>query len=343
MDLYQSLQCNVETKKFVSNADRDLVLGGLRRKMENKVCFDCSNRNPSWCSSSHGIFLCLDCATNHRGMGVHLSFVRSAEMDRFTHHQLMCMEIGGNSRARIYYKTQGHVVDYESKAAEKYRLQIHKEATDIIAKFRPELLEAELESKDTTNTLNKASSSSSNAVERSSPHGSHAHPIQPHKEVLKPKVVGPVSCTPVSTITTNQNVNQAATNKASVHAKKIDFDFDFDDEVFSGPAETKKKGHQSPIGGNSPMAQMPSKSSYSSTDFVTSMDNHENGEAMAHRLSKFQNATAISSNTFFDRPDLRDSSLAGIGSIAPSGGSPLSSAITSAKDLWHSFQSNIHK
>jgi hypothetical protein len=50
------------------------VLQELKSDDENNRCFECK---------SHSIYICLECSGKHRGLGVHLSFVRSISMDKW--------------------------------------------------------------------------------------------------------------------------------------------------------------------------------------------------------------------------------------------------------------------
>lgn len=73
------------------------------------------------CSLLSGVLLCLDCSSTHRGMGVHLTFVRSLDLDEWTQSQIDAMRLGGNGNARAYFRKHGITDLYGSKTDKKYK------------------------------------------------------------------------------------------------------------------------------------------------------------------------------------------------------------------------------
>lgn len=66
----------------------------------NKSCADCKrNKHPRWASWNLGIFICIRCSGIHRGMGTHISRVKSVDLDSWTDEQLQSMLRWGNARA----------------------------------------------------------------------------------------------------------------------------------------------------------------------------------------------------------------------------------------------------
>uniref|UniRef100_A0A1I7TM81 Arf-GAP domain-containing protein n=1 Tax=Caenorhabditis tropicalis TaxID=1561998 RepID=A0A1I7TM81_9PELO len=97
------LRGKVDPKKEEQERLQGFLLEMLKEE-ENKYCADCQAKTPRWAAWNLGVFICIRCAGIHRNLGVHISKVRSVNLDSWTPEQVQTMRVMGNERARQVYE-----------------------------------------------------------------------------------------------------------------------------------------------------------------------------------------------------------------------------------------------
>nr|XP_058952709.1 stromal membrane-associated protein 1-like isoform X3 [Pocillopora verrucosa] len=80
------------------------ILSELLKEEENRYCADCGAKGPRWASWNLGVFLCIRCAGIHRNLGVHISRVKSVNLDSWTPEQMDSIQQWGNKRAAEFWE-----------------------------------------------------------------------------------------------------------------------------------------------------------------------------------------------------------------------------------------------
>ncbi|KAK0150735.1 Stromal membrane-associated protein 1 [Merluccius polli] len=91
-------------KALKLNEQHQVILSKMLREDDNKYCADCEAKGPRWASWNLGVFICIRCAGIHRNLGVHISRVKSVNLDQWTSDQIQSIQDMGNTRARQRYE-----------------------------------------------------------------------------------------------------------------------------------------------------------------------------------------------------------------------------------------------
>ena len=86
------------------NARHKAILSQLLKRDDNRRCADCHARGPTWASVNLGVFVCLNCSGIHRSLGVHITKVRSTNLDTWLPEQVAFIQAMGNAPAATYWE-----------------------------------------------------------------------------------------------------------------------------------------------------------------------------------------------------------------------------------------------
>lgn len=95
-----------EREKSKMQEKYQIILANMLKEDDNRFCVDCDTKSkgmilgmafivlsvpllgPRWASWNLGIFICIRCAGFHRNLGVHISKVKSVNLDSWTAEQI---------------------------------------------------------------------------------------------------------------------------------------------------------------------------------------------------------------------------------------------------------------
>ena len=89
---------------------------------ENRLCADCKRPSPTWASLNIGVFVCIKCSGCHREIGVHITKIKSVELDLWPSKSLTDFSKINNEIANAYWEYDLKNYDFQRIRDNEIRL-----------------------------------------------------------------------------------------------------------------------------------------------------------------------------------------------------------------------------
>jgi len=295
----------------IEDSERDAIFERLKTNPDNNKCFDCEKKNPKWSSVYLGIYLCLDCAGKHREYGPQISFARSLNLDTWNRRYITFMEQGGNTKALEYFRKQGLKTPYDYKGSQiqKYKQELTKKVDAILSSNKSEEPNSAIfASEQKPLAAQKIINEQFLATRSHSDKPTHGEKEKESDDPFANNIVINKAETKTKgfTVEFSKNKTGFGTNKGRLAAKKID-NIDLDSLTLNEDGGTTQIKNKFDMAGDS--FQINTKSS------VKEIQSKGNSPYLSEqnaedKFKKFQNAKAISSDSFKNQNSTFDQSNA---------------------------------
>jgi len=79
-------------------------LEAFLKRPENAVCADCYGKSPRWASITFGVFVCIRCSGEHRRLGVHITKIKSVNLDKWPDGKVALFSESNNLLMNAYWE-----------------------------------------------------------------------------------------------------------------------------------------------------------------------------------------------------------------------------------------------